>query len=137
MLVAHVGSTVSEQIQVPPLSVKIEACKIRMRFQLWRDGTNIDSYYVRHCKERCKSSPNLSEELGAFPLFGLQKGQRCRKRSPLGTELTWPDPSSLNTLPNVDLETLKSRVLTCSLNENMLTDCRSCLAPHGENVGWE
>jgi hypothetical protein len=34
-------------------------------------STNIDCYDIRHCKECCESSPNISKKFGAFPLFGL------------------------------------------------------------------
>ena len=41
------------------------------RLQDEEAGTNINCYNVCHCKKRCKSSPNFSEELGTFPLLGL------------------------------------------------------------------
>lgn len=72
MSVEHVLSIASRQTQVPPLCVKIEACKVSEGSGYGGIGTNIDCYDIRHRKECCKSSPNLGEELGAFPLLRLQ-----------------------------------------------------------------
>lgn len=51
--------------------------------------------------------------------------------------LTWPDPSSRNTLPNVDFDMLESSDLIALTTDSMVDEGRIGFTTHGRNVEIE
>lgn len=95
--------------------------------------TDVDGDDIRHGRKCRQTSADLGIEAGVLDLLGL-RGEQDRmvnktdtrsppphflypnKRYDGGQEPTWPDPSSLKTLPNVDELTEFSMPLKRSIN---------------------